>query len=270
MKKRVAFDGNPANAEIWNKYIYKKLDYEFKKGSANPIRYINIKNISSHENDESEWDGVTKSYSISKKRNSELQNLFKNAIDNSWGTVIDKLKNNTKYINSVQPDTENEYTLLHYAAQSMNILAIKALIKLGAWRSVKSNSGEMPVNLIADIQENSEVIRLLTPKFRGRFDADQLQAIEKLYQQLIIELTEGLAGKHKLRLPQLQVLLELEKSSQWFPVPRMYGGFSSFLNYDLSNITLKVASWSRIVGESYKIHEIDKNNVVLIVSSKSS
>ena len=81
---------------------------------------------------EYEWDGVTKSYTLSKEYNDEIQNIFKGAINNSWENVIDKLRTNIRYFNSVQPNFKDGYTLLHYVAKSLNIYAVKELIKLGA------------------------------------------------------------------------------------------------------------------------------------------
>ena len=59
-----------------------------------------------------------------------------------------------------------------------------------------------------------------------------------------------------LRLPELEVLLELERPHMWFPVPGMDGGFSYWLEPAGVDARLVSESWSRMVGGSGQRHEI--------------
>jgi len=59
-----------------------------------------------------------------------------------------------------------------------------------------------------------------------------------------------------LRLPELEVLLELDRPQMWFPVPGMYGGFSYWLESTGADAKLVSESWSRVVGGSGQRHEI--------------
>jgi hypothetical protein len=53
-----------------------------------------------------------------------------------------------------------------------------------------------------------------------------------------------LVDAERLRLPELDVLTELEKPGMWVSVPGMYGGF----RYVLEGSALKVDSWIRVTG----------------------
>lgn len=69
---------------------------------------------------------------------------------------------------------------------------------------------------------------------------------------------------HKLRLPELEPLLELERPQMWFPIPGMYGGFSYWL--ESTGVTAKLISesWCRVVAGSGQRHEITSQGSRLV------
>jgi hypothetical protein len=70
---------------------------------------------------------------------------------------------------------------------------------------------------------------------------------------------EDLATKHGLRLPELEVLTELDLPNCWFPVPGMYGGF----HIKLQGTELTVDSWIRVVGGSERTDRVTADGVLL-------
>jgi hypothetical protein len=68
---------------------------------------------------------------------------------------------------------------------------------------------------------------------------------------------------HELRLPELEVMLELERPELWFPVPGMYGGF----HFRLERDRLLASSWSRIVSGSEEHHEITESGTRTVARS---
>ena len=70
--------------------------------------------------------------------------------------------------------------------------------------------------------------------------------------------------KSKLRLPELEPLLEIEEPRMWFPVPGMSGGFSYWLDGEGKNAKLIVKSWCRVVDGSGQHHEITSKKSILV------
>ena len=71
-----------------------------------------------------------------------------------------------------------------------------------------------------------------------------------------MERADDLIEKHSLQLPQLEMLLELDGYSVWFPIIGMYGGFRYWLENDSSGPALLAYNECRVVGGSEQMHKI--------------
>jgi len=88
----------------------------------------------------------------------------------------------------------------------------------------------------------AHLLDLLEPVIRQHVPAGTLATLERRFRVQIEEVSNGLAARLQLKLPQLEILTELSAGScVQFPVPGMYGGFSFWLEED----ALVVESWSR-------------------------
>jgi hypothetical protein len=125
---------------------------------------------------------------------------------------------------------------------------------------LRTTSGERAAD-IAVARGHAHLLDLLEPAVRQPVPTGTLAALERRFHVLIEEVTDGLAARLQLKLPQLEILTELSAGSRvQFPVPGMYGGFSFWLEED----ALIVESWSRVVGGSGKRHRIDADGTTLL------
>ena len=260
---RIAFEGVIAIERIRNKYLGKSVKHLYSKGEANPCKYQNI-DIECKKKMNYEWDGVTKSKTTNDERDSKLNNLFQLVEECDWNKIIREIKKSPELINSIKPDGINGFTLLHYAAvNNINVNFVKQLLKYGAWKTIRSFDGDTAFD-IAERLSNTAVVSILKPEYKIIIPHKEVRILEKYFHELIYEITEGLVIENSLRLPQLEVLLELGEVCMWFPVPGMYGGFNFYFTNMNGDFKLVSESWSRIVGESEQKHEISLNGILLV------
>ncbi len=91
-----------------------------------------------------------------------------------------------------------------------------------------------------------------------------LRQIQENFHSTIRERATELVEKENLRLPELEVLLELAEPKMWFPVPGMYGGFIFWLDVVGGKTTLIAESWSRVVEGSGQRYKITADGSVLV------
>jgi hypothetical protein len=133
------------------------------------------------------------------------------------------------------------------------------LVRLGAWRTLRTSGGERAVD-IATRRRHGDLVEVLGPVIRHEVPGRELDVIERRFHELIRERAGELVTDHRLRLPQLEPLTEQPDPACWFAVPGMYGGFS----YRLERATLVVESWCRVVGGSGQRHVIDARHTRLV------
>jgi hypothetical protein len=83
-----------------------------------------------------------------------------------------------------------------------------------------------------------------------------LLAIEHHLHAVIRGWAAKLIDEHHLALPELTPLLTAKESKAWFPIPRMCGGFSYWLEGEGEQAMLVTTSGSRVVGGSGQRHEL--------------
>jgi len=153
---------------------------------------------------------------------------------------------------------------LHQGAYNKAPLkVIQKLLSLGAWRTLKTIKGEKPVDLCPKGTQE-DLVKLLTPIYKRKADQNVLSQIEKHFHEVIIQRIKCLQRWSSLRLPDLEVLFEINKPKMWFPVPGMYGGFLFNLKVDKGSLRLISEMWCRVVEGSGQRHEITAEGSRLI------
>jgi hypothetical protein len=177
-----------------------------------------------------------------------------------WQRVFDQLESHPGLVNSARIGGRSGYTPLHQAAwHGADASTIVRLIDLGAWRTLRTLSGQRPVD-IARERGHFHLVEALQPVVVHPVSG--LDALQDNLHSLIRERAGDLVEEHRLRLPELQPLTEMPDPQLWFPVPGMYGGFAC--RFDGQELI--VESWCRISGGSGQTHRISADGVRLVES----
>jgi hypothetical protein len=213
------------------------------------------------------WDGTTKSETIREEKAAVRHKLADKAKEYDWQKVFEILGQYRSLINTTRPDGQSLYAPLHQAAYgNASVEIVQKMINMGAWRTLKNADGERAVD-IAQRKKYLEIGQLLQPIYKVKVPSEILKAIESRFHEIILDRAGDLIYKASVRLPDLEILLEIEEPKMWFPIPGMYGGFSYWLDIKGQNIKLISESWSRIIEGSGQRHEIDNDGWLLVESS---
>jgi hypothetical protein len=178
-----------------------------------------------------------------------------------WWTVLDLIRQHPHFVNSSRPDEASWLAPLHRVAEGGVVPEIaNRLIAAGAWRGLRTSEGDRPLD-VARRHGHDHLLAALEPPRRADVPADLLSALQKQFHELISQRMHDFGVTHELRLPELEVLLELESPELWFPVPGMNGGFHFRLHVDGAAPRLISASWSRMVSGSEEHHEITESGI---------
>lgn len=139
------------------------------------------------------------------------------------------LSQHPEWINSTRPGSNSLYTVLHQAAHGGAPLeVVQQLLARGAWRNLRNAKGERAVD-IARHRGHGHLASMLEPVIKHHVPTGELKQIQQHFHSLIRGRAGNLVREHALRLPELEVLLEMHTPKLWFPVPGMYGGFRIWL-----------------------------------------
>jgi len=181
-----------------------------------------------------------------------------------WTALLGVLRNNSSLVNAFRPGGGSWFTPLHQAAyHNAPQEIVRDLIDLGAFRTLKSSSGERPVD-IARRKGFDDCADLLEPEVRRLVDPLQLASIQELFHGLVRAVSLKYRIAMLLRLPELSVLTEFDDLKLWFPIPGMYGGFNIWLEPGNGQSALVAESWCRVVDGSGMRHRITPTQVVLL------
>jgi hypothetical protein len=157
------------------------------------------------------------------------------------------------------------YTPLHQAGRGgAPREVVERLLALGAWRTLKTAKGKLPVD-IAREHGHDHLLGVLEPSPVRKVDARALERMQAHFHEVIrgrIKVIEGIL--QALRLPELAPLTEYSSATLWFPVPGMYGGFRFWLEADGATPKLVSESWCRVVGGSGERHEVTPEGARLV------
>ena len=172
------------------------------------------------------WDGVTQAGTLTNKAAVARHALADAAKKGDWSRVLELLSRHPEWINSSRPGGFAWYAPLHQAAwHGASVDAVQQLIDSGAWRTHQNARGERPVD-IADRRGHRHLLGTLAPMYRHRVPRGVLLKTQTHFHTVIRGRAQRLIEEHRLRLPELEPLLELDTPKMWFPIPGMCGGFS--------------------------------------------
>ena len=182
--------------------------------------------------------------------------LANSAKSYDWPAVLQILDQYPSFINAWRLGGKSWYTPLHQAAHGGAPAEIaQELVERGAWRTLPTANGERPYD-IALRRGHHHLLPLLSPVYKHHVPLEILAKLQANFHTVIRVRAEALIAKYKLRLPELEPLLEIEEPIMLFTVPEMYGGFNYWLEASGPNAKLISHSWSRVVGGSGQYHMI--------------
>jgi hypothetical protein len=202
------------------------------------------------------WDGIVYPETLSEETNRVRQALADAAKKYDWDTVLSALNSEPTLVNTTRPGGTSLYTPLHQAAHGgAPEKTIQALSRLGAWRTLQNARGERPLD-VAEKLGHSHLLGILAPTLKRHVPVGILMKIQSHFHAVIRGRAAKQVGECRLRLPELEPLMEIDENKMWFPVPGMYGGFAYWLEQEGVNAKLVTESWCRVVGGSGQRHEI--------------
>lgn len=211
-----------------------------------------------------EWDGITKSEVLRDDEVAIRHQLADAAKVYNWKETFKILNKRPDLINVTRPDGRAWYTPLHQAAHgNAPVEVVRQMIAMGAWRTLKNADAEKPVD-IARKKRHQHLVQLLEPVYKTRVPPNVLQNIQLYFHATILSRAKDLIEKSRMRLPELEPLLEINQPQMWFPVPGMYGGFNYWLGSEGNEAKLISESWCRVVGGSGQRHEITSKESKLV------
>ncbi len=185
----------------------------------------------------------------------------------NWQRVIELLDQTPDGVNATRPGGSALFALLHQVAHGGAPVEVASkLIALGAWRTLRTASGEQPVD-IARRLNHDHLIEVLTPQYRHRVPLEALALLQVHFHDVISAQVDFLGDMDGLRYPELEPLLELEEPQMWFAVPGMYGGFWYWLAADGDDPVLMSESSSRVVGGFGETYEVTIRGSALSLGS---
>lgn len=210
------------------------------------------------------WDGVTRRSSLKDEYAALRDRLADAARDGDWRTVFEVLDENPDWANSARLEGRSGYVPLHQAAwHGASAETVERLLWYGAWRTLRAADGTRAVD-IAERRGHRHLTGLLRPETRHFVPPDVLARLQQHLHRLIqhragLEDGSDLATQQGMRLPEVEVLTELDHPACWFPVPGMYGGFKIVMR----ECELTVDSWIRVVGGSERTDRVTADGVHL-------
>ena len=202
------------------------------------------------------WDGVTKAEMLSELAVQVRNSLADAAKTYDWPRVLKLLSQHPQLINTTRLDGLSRYAPLHQVAHGGAPVEIaERMIKMLAWRTLRNSRGERPVD-VALRRGNQHLLEVLDPVFKHHVPVEVLLKIQSHFHAVIRKRIDEPLSDHRLRLPELEVMLESERPQLWFPVPGMYGGFKFWLETTGTEAKLVSESWCRVVEGSGERHEI--------------
>lgn len=211
-----------------------------------------------------EWYGNPPLEDLSVESLAERGQIATAAKGGNWTELFDALTTNPSLVNSSRPGGHSWFTPLHQAAyHNAPEKVVLELIGIGAFRTLKSSSGERPVD-IARRKGFDDCAKLLEPAIRHPVDPLQLAEIQELFHGLVRAVSLNYRIAIRSRLPELSVLTEFDDKALWFPIPGMYGGFNIWLEEEQHQAVLIAESWCRVVEGSGMRHRITPKQVILL------
>jgi len=183
----------------------------------------------------------------------------------NWAAVFRVLKQEPSFVNGWRIGGTSWFTPLHQAAyHGASVSVVEQLLKVGAWRTVRSQSGERPAD-VAKRRGHARLAAHLRPARARRMSVETLERMQRRLHDVMRHRIAALEGVlESLRLPELAPLTEYRHAKMWFAVPGMYGGFRFWLKGTAGRTTLVSESWCRVVEGSGERYEITPDGAQLV------
>ena len=208
------------------------------------------------------WPAVTRADKVAPAE--WVQPVWRRAAENDWAKVFDRLAGVSEYVNACCPFNDAQNTFLHLAAsQGAPAQVVRRLIELGGWRALRNASHESPFDL-AKAKGHSHLLGLLEPQYKRQVPLAALMKIQETFHELIRWRAGAQVEQYALRLPQLEPMLEFEKTAFWFEVIGWAGGFNYRLKIEADGPKLISDSRVRPAGGSGMSHEISPTGIKLV------
>ena len=202
------------------------------------------------------WEGMTRSETLGDTlANARLKPANAARVYN-WAHVVAILIEHPEFVNATRPGGRSLSAPLYQAAHGgVSVEVVQHLLDLGAWRTLQNARGERPVD-VAKRMSQTHLLSVLEPEYKRHVPFGVLLKIQSHFHAVIRERAARLIEAHVLRLPELEPLLEMQRTKIWFPIPGRAGGFSYWLEEAGVEAKLIADSWCRVVDGSGQRHEI--------------
>lgn len=186
------------------------------------------------------WDGTTQAGAADAAR----QRLADCARRFDWPGVLAVLDDEPGLVNAVRPGGTSWFAPLHQAAHGgAAVDVVERLVGLGAWRGLRTAAGDRPADL-ARKAKHEHLAAVLEPPRLIEVPEQTLRRIEVLFHAAVRARALHVTGAATLRLPELEVLLELAEPRMVFRVPGMHGRFDFRLEPDGTRTRLVVDAFA--------------------------
>ncbi|PYE51990.1 ankyrin repeat domain-containing protein [Deinococcus yavapaiensis] len=210
-----------------------------------------------------EWFGVTNAASVPSDVAWQLHALLDHAKAGRWSSMLQLLEQRPQWVNATRLGGASGFTPLHQAAYlGASVDVVERLLTLGAFKSLRSAQRQRPVD-VARQRGHHHLTALLEPPTH-LVSPSFLQDVEELVHTVILGRAAALVQQHGVRLPPLDVLLELQPSELWVPIPGMYGGFHVRLAVIADEPIVVIDSWVRVVGGSQERRLVSRAGVAVL------
>ncbi|MBW4490329.1 MAG: ankyrin repeat domain-containing protein [Trichocoleus desertorum ATA4-8-CV12] len=133
-----------------------------------------------------EWDGITKSEVLRDDEVVIRHALADAAKQYNWKKTLKILDERPDLINLTRPDGRALYTPLHQAAHgNAPVEVVQQMIKMGAWRTLRTADDERAVD-IAKRKSHQHLVQLLEPVYKTHISHAKLQKIQNHFHQIIL------------------------------------------------------------------------------------
>ncbi|MEV0132466.1 hypothetical protein AB0H83_28880 [Dactylosporangium sp. NPDC050688] len=173
-----------------------------------------------------------------------------------WPGVFAVLAAEPGLVNAARPGGTSWFAPLHQAAHAgAPVAVVERLVGLGAWRGLRTAAGDRPVDL-ARRGNHAHLLDVLEPPRRVDVPAETLRRIQVYFHAVLRARVQHLLDGPALRLPELEVLLELDEPRMVFPVPGMHGRFEFHLEADGPRLVVDVfAQRHEITAREVRLRE---------------
>jgi hypothetical protein len=166
------------------------------------------------------WDGTTQAKAPGAQVRHALADRAKRY---DWPGVLALLDGEPGLVNSARPGGTSWFAPLHQAAHGgAPVEVVERLVARGAWRGLRTAAGDRPADL-AERAGHAHLAAVLVPPRRTDVPAGTLGAVQVFFHAVIRARLRHVVDEQALRLPELEVLLELDEPRMGFQVPGVHG-----------------------------------------------